>query len=364
MSSAEPSYQASMPTCPICGRSLERMVVTRAGELIGCEDCAQSRGLTGEVLSLAEWVAHDAVRETLSQYGLGDYAATKPPQAPGRPPSAHLWEIGANGERFLLRRFHSRLATDAIRYEHSVLAQLRARGLPVALPVPASGGATFVTAGGARWALYPIMEGRPVGKQDWMWRVPKAAETLALLHVALASFQPEGAPYAGWDAWTLDTLDDMIGRWPARPEIPPDLVASVRARLAERYFGELYEQLPRTIVHGDFGLASVLWQGDAVSGILNFERAHRDTPLFDFGRGIGMRWPPLMRAVVATYTRVRPLSPLEREALPEALLVGMLAGIDDELTTTGDPQELARRGQDLFFLLRDAEALRKAVAAK
>jgi Ser/Thr protein kinase RdoA (MazF antagonist) len=340
------------------------MVVSRNGELIGCEDCARSRGLTGEVLALAQWGAPDAVREALAQYGLADYVATKPAPAPTKPPHADLWEISANGGRFLLKRFRPGLGAAAIRYQHSILAHLRARGLPVALPMSAPAGPAYVEAAGALWALYPLLDGRPVGRQDWMWRVPKAAETLAMLHVALESFEPEGAPNAGWDAWTLDTLDGTIGRWPARPELPPDLVASVRARLAERYFGELYEQLPRTIVHGDFGLASVFWQGDTISGVLNFERAHRDTPLFDFGRGIGMRWPPLMRAVVATYTRVRPLAPLEREALPEALLVGMLGAIDDELTTTRDPQELARQGQDLFFLLRDAEALRKAVAAK
>jgi Ser/Thr protein kinase RdoA (MazF antagonist) len=362
MSTAEPFSAGFTPVCPICGRGIDRMAISRTGEFIGCEECARSRGLTTEVITPAEWMAHEAVRDALAHYGLTDYTATKPEHMPGRPPRAHLWDISANGERYLLRRFYPWLDVSAIHFEHSVLAHLRARGLPVALPV--ADGATFVETDGGRWALYPLLDGQQVSKQDWMWRVPKAAEILATLHVALEQFQPEGAPHPSWDAWTLASVDEMVARWPERPEIPADLVASVRARLAERYFNDIYARLPRTVVHGDFGLASVLWQGDGVSGIVNFERTHPDTPLFDFGRGIGMRWPPLMRAVVATYTRVRPLSPLEREALPEALLLGMLGGIDDELANSADPQELARRGQDLFFLLRDAEALRKAVAAK
>lgn len=351
-------------TCPICGRELDRMVVTAASELIGCEDCAQRRGVTAQVLSAAQWAAADAVRDALAAYGLTEYQARKTPQGPTQQPRAHVWEVRAGGRRFTLKRYHSWLATDAIRYEHSVLAHLDRRRLPVASPIPANDSALLVESGGARWALYPALEGRQVTMQDWMWRVPKAAEMLASLHLALEECQPAGAPFPAWDAWTLERLDAMIAHWPQLPELTPELLDATRERLASRYFGEMYEQLPRIIVHGDFGVSNLLWQGDGISAVLDFEKAHLDTPLFDFGWGVGTRWPPLLRAVVATYSRVRPLSAAERQAMPEALLVGTLLGIHTQLVSFGDTDEAARRTQDLFFLLRDSESLRKAVAAK
>jgi hypothetical protein len=61
---------------------------------------------------------------------------------------------------------------------------------------------------------------------------------------------------------------------------------------------------------------------------------------------------------------VRPLSPLERETLPEALLVGALIGLHAQLVTYRNMEEATRRAQDLHFLVRDADALRRAVAAK
>jgi homoserine kinase type II len=364
MSSSEPPDDEPAPLCPICGRTLDAMVVAVTGELIGCEECARGRGLTGPVISLAEWRAADAVQSALSQYGVVTYTASKQTQFPGGVPRANLWDIRANGRRYLLKRLHPWLSAEAALYEHSVLRCLGERRVPVAQPVADAMGATVVEADGARWALYPTLDGVQASKQEWMWRVPKAAETLATLHLALQDCSPDGSPHPAWVAWTLEMVDSTIGHWPAVPDLSPDLLASARTRLAERYFGDLYPELPRTIIHGNFGIANVLWQGDVVSGVLDLERAHPDTPLFDIGWGVGMRWPPLMRAIVATYTRVRPLSPAEREALPEALLLGTLYGINEQMITVRDPAELSRRAQDLYFLMRDSETLRKAVAAR
>ncbi|MDE3230874.1 MAG: hypothetical protein KGO05_13430, partial [Chloroflexota bacterium] len=101
-----------------------------------------------------------------------------------------------------------------------------------------------------------------------------------------------------------------------------------------------------------------------ISGILDFERAHPDTALFDFAWGLGDRRPPLLRATVASYSRARPLSPVEREALPEALLLGMLMAIDIQMTYFGNMREVARLASELHHTVRDLESLRKAVALK
>ncbi len=101
-----------------------------------------------------------------------------------------------------------------------------------------------------------------------------------------------------------------------------------------------------------------------ISGVLDFERAHRDTVLFDFAWGLGDRRPPLLRATVASYHRVRPLSAIEREALPEAMLLGLLMGIDMQMNYYHNLQEVGRLAHELAMTVRDMESLRKAVAIK
>lgn len=355
--------------CAFCGRVLDVVVVNPTGELIGCEECASERGLAGEVMTIEEWNAPAAVAEVLTQFGLSDARAQKPAPTPTQQPRAHYWEVQAPSGRYFLKRFYNWYPPASIQYMHSVMAHLTGRGLPVPQWVPDSTtGASFAEAAGASWALYHALDGRTATRQDWMWGRPKAAEMLASLHLALQTCQPEGEEFHPWGAWTLDTVDRVLESWQPHPDLPPDLLGHVRDRLATRYFAELYPELPKLVVHGDYVAANVLWKGDSinssVSGVLDFERAHKDTALFDFAWGLGDRRPPLLRAAVATYSRTRPLSAVEREAMPEALLLGALMGIDMQMTYFNDMEEVSRLAQELSLMVRDLESLRKASASK
>jgi homoserine kinase type II len=364
------SPEAEIPQrCPLCGRILDALVVNPAGELIGCEECAGERGLAGELMTIDDWNAPAAVADALQRFGLVNWHAQKPTPAPHHPPRAHYWEVTAPGGLYYLKRFYSWYPAESIRYMHSVMSHLGRKGLPAPQWTPnAHDGESFVEASGAHWALYRALEGHAATRQEWMWGRPKAAEMLAALHVALQDFTPEGEEFAPWGAWTLDTVDRVLESWQPHPDLSPELLGHIRDRLANRYFAELYPELPKLVVHGDYVASNVLWRGDAisatVSGVLDFEKAHRDTALFDFAWGLGDRRPPLLRATVATYSRVRPLTAVEREALPEALLLGALMGIDMQMTYFNNMEEVARLAQDLTLMVRDLEALRKAVAQK
>jgi Ser/Thr protein kinase RdoA (MazF antagonist) len=356
--------------CQFCGCELDEYFVNPAGELVGCESCAEQRGLAGEVLPQEEWNTPAVVAEVLEQFGVADAEVRKPTPTPTQQPRTHYFEVLAPDGHYYLRRFYSWYPTTAIRYMHSVAEHLL-RSVP-AIPVPqhvaAPGGLSYVEAGGTAWALYRALEGRGATAQEWMWCRPKAADLLAQMHVALESFTPDGEPFRPWGAWTLDTLDRVLDSWNPHPDLTPELLAHIRDRLAVRYFGELYPALPKLIVHGDYVAANVLWRGDAmnaqVSGVLDFEKAHLDTALFDFAWGLGDRRPPLVRATLAAYTRVRPLSILEREALPESLLLGALMGIDMQMTYYNNLEEVARQAQELQYLVRDIESIRKVAAPK
>ncbi len=359
--------------CQYCGRDLGELgeyFVNPAGELVGCENCADLRGLAGEVIPQDEWNTPAVVAEVLEQFGVTGAEVRKPAPTPTQQPRTHYWEVVAPSGRYFLRRFYSWYPTSAIRYMHSVTAHLMRSGVSIPVPqhVPAPNGLSYVEAGGTSWALYRALEGRGATAQDWMWCRPKAAEMLAQLHVALEGFTPDGESFRPWGAWTLDTVGRVLDSWHPHPDLTPELLGDIHERLAVRYFGELYPALPKQVVHGDYVSANVLWRGDAmnaqVSGILDWEKAHIDTPLFDFAWGLGDRRPPLVRATLAAYTRVRPLSNIEREALPESLLLGALMGIDMQMTYYNNMDEVTRQAQELQLLLRDIDSIRKVAAPK
>jgi Ser/Thr protein kinase RdoA (MazF antagonist) len=349
--------------CPYCSQSILAIAVTAAGELIGCESCALERSLTCTVLSHDQWHARDAVREVLRAYALREPHASKPAQVEEEP-RAHVWWVESQDRWYILKRYHPWLSRDAVTYEHSVLRELADHGLPVAVPLTAEGGDTSVRSGEALWGLYPFLPGRPAAARDWMWHAPKAAECLALLHNALAQCAPAGRAHPDWEAWTSTRLDALIGGWPYVAEVGGGLVGAVRDHLAHRYFGAGSAQLPAIIVHGEYTPMNVLWNGQQLVGIVDFEKAHADSALFDFAAGLGSRHPPLLRAVLATYTRVRPLSEAERQMLPEAMLLGALVALHAQLVLKGDYDEAARRTSDLEYLLRDIEVVRRAVALR
>lgn len=356
-------------SCPSCGRPLnDLLVVNPAGELIGCEECAETLGLAGGTLTFDEWNSTSVVEGVLDHYPLRDWQFQKPAATPTQRPRAHYWEVTAGNKRYFLKRFHDWYPVESIYYTHSILAHLFEEGLPVPRVINDMSGAPFYEGAGSSWALYAARDGHQASENDWMWGRPKAAEMLGSLHNALETCTPEGSAFQPWNAWTLETVDRVLESWQPIPELPEDLLGFVRDRLATRYFGELYPQLPKFVVHGDFTLSNVLWRGESanatISGVLDFERAHEDTALFDLAWGLGDRRPPLLRATVAAYHRMRPLSALEREALPEAMLLGLLMGIDMQMNYYHDLREVSRLSHELMMTVRDLESLRKAVALK
>ena len=90
--------------CPYCTLIIERVAVTMAGELIGCESCALERGLSPVVLSLEEWQQGHACRYPLGRdgwprrTGLGQRKVTKADSQN----AAHL-QLGFSELNFQLR---------------------------------------------------------------------------------------------------------------------------------------------------------------------------------------------------------------------------------------------------------------------
>src|SRR5262249_17239971 len=129
-----PNAESPVPAplyCPFCGRVLTLVVVNPAGELIGCEECAEDRGLAGDVLTIEEWNGPAERADVPAAFGWGGGPGRKPQPTAAEQPRAHYWEVLAGTSRYFLKRFYPWYPSSAIRHMHSMLAHLGAQQVPV-----------------------------------------------------------------------------------------------------------------------------------------------------------------------------------------------------------------------------------------
>lgn len=192
----------------------------------------------------------------------------------------------------MLRRYHPRQSAPSVAYEHRLLRFLADHDWPVAPPIVAGTGSQLETEAG-RWALFPFVEGEPPPLTNRA--LQRKGALLALLQADLKEW-PETEQRPGFGRITdLDTPLRQDGfadfhaltAWyalkdPARAEA----FEAVRERnLADVRAGG-YDDLPDTVVYFECLGNNVLFEGDDVSALLDFDLAHRDARVADLGRSL------------------------------------------------------------------------------
>jgi homoserine kinase type II len=104
---------------------------------------------------------------------------------------------------------------------------------------------------------------------------------------------------------------------------------SLHAELTRALAGEL-AALPRGVIHGDLFRDNVLWQGDRIVALLDWESASDGMLVYDLAVTL-LAWCcgdsfdfTLARALVAGYRELRELSPLEWTGLWWTMRLGCL----------------------------------------
>jgi Ser/Thr protein kinase RdoA (MazF antagonist) len=230
-----------------------------------------------------------AIQEALRAFGIAD-AAVEP--LSGGAVNEH-WRVEAPGAPpRVLRRYHPRQTQASVAYEHRLLQFLANRDWPVAPAIVAGGGSQLETDAG-RWALFPFAPGEP--PEDTQRSLQRKGALLALLHVDLREFpEPEQRPGFG-RITDLDTplrLDGFADfhalvawdalRHPERAEAFEALRERNLADAAARGYDDLADDVVYFECLGD----NILFEGDDVSAMLDFDFAHRDARVADLGRSL------------------------------------------------------------------------------
>ena len=188
---------------------------------------------------------------------------------PGHTNQSHL--VFADGGRYVLRRSWRGKPVEQLEREAAVLDALRAWPVPRLLET--RDGARFVVADGQALQLFHVRDGdrapRWFGSGDGE-RMRAAMAQLARLHGALAPL-----PAAPGDPlrWLRARHERVAARSLASlPVDAPAILRRIDALLAAR------APAPLQWLHGDYHLGNLLWRGDELAAVVDFDDSDRGAP--------------------------------------------------------------------------------------
>jgi homoserine kinase type II len=232
------------------------------------------------------------------------------------------FELVAGGGRYFVRVNEGKAEAD-VAWESRLVTALAAAGVATPPPLVATSGLPYAPIAGRKWAsVFP-----------WRPGIHLAADAVTPAHAdafgaALAELHVAGqALPTGWRRGSIYDQEHLLARFERCARVDDKALARAVAILREelavaRDAGPVRRAAAQGIIHGDLFRDNVLWDGDRISAILDFEQASGGSLVYDLAVCINdWCWTifprfDLAAALVAGYSRVRPLSPADRVALP------------------------------------------------
>ncbi len=224
------------------------------------------------------------------------------------------WFVTGQGEWLVLRRWappsDSKAAMLAdIDYELRLLARVAALGWPVASAI-----AGPMERDGHVWCLFPFLPGDPPSDTDPLAEQRVRGRLLAAFHADLARL--EGFGQRGeWrrceEILSDPALDRVLAEHEAERAEEVRMLRWHLDRARERIAGIRPQDRPGIVIHGDFTPWNLRFRDGILTGILDFELAHRDHRIGEFA----LSWRGKHDAVIHGYAEVSPLEPEEWELL-------------------------------------------------
>jgi homoserine kinase type II len=268
-------------------------------------------------------VSADELAAWLTRYALGTVREFEP-IASGIENTNYF--VTADNGRFVLT-LYERLPPDELPFYLNLMAHLAHAGVHAPAPEPDRSGALWSFLNGKPAGLVARLDGTPV-EQPQVQHCAAAGEALARMHVAVADYRGRLSNRRGPAWW----------RQAARA-VQPFLSAEQNGLLASEIkfqAGSAKSRLPRGAIHGDLFCDNVLFNGEGVSGIIDFGFAATDAFAYDLaiavndwctlpeGTNSGALDTSRSGAMVFAYDAVRPLSEDERTLWPVLLRAAAL----------------------------------------
>jgi len=192
--------------------------------------------------------------------------------------------------RYILRRRPADMVNPSwIAYEHALRNFLADRGFPAPPVVPARTGRTWVTLAGSTFEMSCVLPGTMVAAPDQA-QLHQAGQTLAEYHqLGRQFYHPGKGDFVREDhIWILQPLLDQLFELTEDQRQRNELarLQETLDQVAQQLDSGLYASLEHSVIHGDFHPGNVLFQGERVSGVVDYDYASRGAVLRDIGDGL------------------------------------------------------------------------------
>ncbi len=265
------------------------------------------------------------------------------------------WVVETERGRYFLKRRHPDLRDPVIiSAQHALMAYLRRAGFPAPRVLSTADGATLLFLEDECYEMQEYIAGAPYDHRR-PEHLEEAARTLGRYHVLVRGFAAPALDRGDLYSPVLlrANLGRLIDAWGlGSPEVPPDVrlqpeplpkqgvrphdeIARLEAHaddLAAR-FAE-HGTLPYLSIHGDYYAGNLLFAGDRIVGVVDYDKARRQPRVVEMAEALiyfasprpghlrylvypgFLQWAPFAR-FLREYARIVRLDECEAHALPD-----------------------------------------------
>lgn len=270
-------------------------------------------------MSVYTSVTPEELTAWLKQYSLGKLVELKGIAAGIE--NTNYFLTTAHG-RYVLTLFE-RMRAEDLPYYINLMAHLARHGIPCPSPIANLENGYLNTLNDKPACIVTRLKGAPLTTPN-AHHCAQVGEMLADLHLAGKSYPTQLANPRG-PAWWKSTAPEVMSKLDA------DEAAMLKEELGFQGLHR-FDDLQRGVIHADLFRDNVLFDGDELSGVIDFYYACNDVWLYDLAITVndwcatdaGEIDVERMQAMLAAYHRSRPLTAIERGAWPVMLRAGAL----------------------------------------
>ncbi|MEO6043193.1 MAG: phosphotransferase [Tepidiformaceae bacterium] len=256
---------------------------------------------------------HESLEPTIPVV-LGRWGITAPERVSPVPGGTLNWnfDVRTANSRFFLRCYRANLASERIDGEHRLVEWVGERGIPVAVPIAALDGERLLSVGEDRWSLFPWIDGVSIGRGALSRRQARALGAMHGRVQAVLATHPdsETAQFSmRWDKrQSLNALKRLVSVGKQRG-VEVWIIEGMerQRRLLESTDvepPEHFASLPCQLLHGDFHDQQVLFAGDGIRAVVDWEIWHSDPRAWELIRSLAFSQlldSPLLEDYLAGY---------------------------------------------------------------
>jgi len=310
-------------------------------------------------------IPETTLRAVLTRFGV-DAVAIQPMEASKRNDN---FLVDGPDARYVLRRYRRNNDEARVRFQLRFQQHLLDQRFPTSQIVPSIPGEHLAIEDSGLWSLFAYVEGNELDFSNTA-QVADAARWLAEFHQIAEPFDEPEVVFdvnRGWCDWWSDgdsEIDELASMLAGRG-VDDDL-AFLRDWYAEsigEWSAERVDQLPRGWIHGDWHGRNMVFVGDEVRGVFDFDPLRRGVTIEDLARAVfmfGRESRPsrhirldVARLFLDEYRRRRDLAPEELNAIPFVMVAHMAPTVAYWRMLERDGEDLAVFLHHTVWLMRD-----------